>query len=58
MDESSDLAKQEQMSFVGYFDINDRQVHEHFLAFLHAKYLETSHLSEYIRELKQDFIST
>lgn len=38
-----------------YFDINDRQVHEHFLAFLHAKCLDASHLSEYIRELITGF---
>ena len=56
MDESRDLAKQEQMSFVvRYFDINDRQVHEHLLAFFHAKCLDASHLSEYIRELITGF---
>ena len=56
VDESRNLAKQELMSFVvRYFDINDQQVHEHFLAFLHAKCLNASHLSEFIRELITGF---
>lgn len=56
VDESRDLAKQEQMSFVArYFDINDRQVHEHFLAFHQAKCRDAFHLSEYIRELITGF---
>lgn len=56
VDESRDLAKQEQMSFVvRYFNISDRKVHEHFLAFLHAECLDAASLSEYIKELVTRF---
>ena len=55
-DESRDLAKQEQMSFVvRYCNVSDGKLHEQFLAFLHAKCLDAASLSEYIKELLTGF---
>ena len=50
VDESKDLAKKEQMSFVvRYFNLNDRKIHERFLSFSQAKCLDAASLSEYIK---------
>ena len=56
VDESRDLAKQEQMSFVvRYFNMSDGKIHERFLAFLQAKCLDAANLSLYIKELVTGF---
>ena len=56
VDESRDLAKKEQMSFVvRYFNLNDRKIHERFLSFSQAKCLDAASLSEYIKSFITEF---
>ena len=56
VDESKDLAKKEQMSFVvRYFNLNDRKIHERFLSFSQAKCLDAASLSEYIKSFMTEF---
>lgn len=54
-DESRDVARQEQMSFVvRYFNTDNCTVNERFLSFVQAKSLDANSLSQYIVKLIRD----